>query len=296
MIRHKDNVATVAKRFMVHGANIVKARVLSRRSYGGYRGRAMAFIAAWTVLTMLTGACATSGSSPAVTVERPSVSSLPGITWERDGGELRIEGRVCLEQGVLEYLAVADGGKEYESLFSLKCRPSQLHAAMLIAGYEVGEVAPESRGGFSPQQDPAAKTPPDGAPNVTPPPDEYWEAAPTEPTKITVDIDVQQEDGSYQRFPVEHFLWDRKLGRSPARLTWAFTGSFFHRDATSGREVFVADVERSLIALWYDPTALLNTMEDVGNPYRGDAMGLETHGDNVPARGTAIRLVLRPVD
>lgn len=274
----------------------MKARLLSGQSSGGSLGRAMAFIPAWTALILFTGACATSGTGRATTAERSSVSALPGISWERGGGELQIEGRVCLEQGVLEYLAVADGGKEYESIFALKCRPSQLHAALLIAGYEVGEVAPESRGGFAPKQDPAADAPPEGAPNVTPPPDEYWKATPTEPTRISLDVDVQQEDGSYQRFPVEHFLWDRELGQSPSRLTWAFTGSFFHRDPTSGWEVFVADVERSLVALWYDPTALLNSMEDVGNPYRGDTMGLEIHGDNVPAKGTAIRLVLRPVD
>ena len=113
---------------------------------------------------------------------------------------------------------------------------------------------------------------------------------------MTIDVDVQGPDGSWKRHPVEHFLIDRDTGRSPSRLTWAFTGSFFHRDEQTGIEFFAADAEKSLIALWYDPTALLNLAQDVGNPYRGDTTGFAVNPAALPAKGTPVHLILRPVE
>jgi len=110
-----------------------------------------------------------------------------------------------------------------------------------------------------------------------------------------VAVEVRRPDGTWQRRNVESFLVDRGHKRSPAPLAWAFTGSFFARDETSKSEVFIADVERSLIALWYDPTALLNLVRDVGNPYRGESNGLEVNRGGVPPIGTPIRLILRAV-
>ncbi|MGB2987323.1 MAG: YdjY domain-containing protein, partial [Phycisphaerae bacterium] len=219
-------------------------------------------------------------------------AALPGIVVEQRSQTLQVEGKVCIEEGILEYLAVAEGGKEYESVFALDCRPSHLQAAMLIAGYEAGEVAPELRGDLSPQADPAANPPPEGAPQVTRPSEEYFAKAAAEPTRVTIDVDVRQSDATWQRRPIEHFLIDRSTGRLPPRLTWAFTGSFFYRDEQTRLEFFVADTEKSLIALWYDPTALLNLTQDVGNPYRGDGAGFELSAANLPGKGTPIRLIL----
>jgi len=243
-------------------------------------------VAALVLMTLLQG-CATPGR-----VER---AVLPGIVVEHGGRAVRIEGEVCVEEGILEYLAVAKGGKEYESVFGLRCRPSHLQAAMLIAGYQAGEVAPKLRGDFAPQADPAANIPPEGAPRLRSPSGEYYASAGTNPTRVRIDVEVKQPDGAWRRYPVEHFLTNRGTGRPPSRLTWAFTGSFFHRDEHTGLEFFAADAEKSLIALWYDPTALLNLTEDMGNPYRGDVTGLEVDAASLPDKGTPVRLILRPV-
>lgn len=218
---------------------------------------------------------------------------LPGIVIEEGTQTLRIEGQVCIEEGILEYLAVARGGKEYESVFALHCRPSHLQAAMLIAGYQAGEIAPELQGDFSPQADPAANIPPEGAPQVTHPSSDYFAKAKTEPTRVTIDVEVGQADGSWQRRPIESFLIDRTTSRPPPRLTWGFSGSFFHRDEQTGMEFFVADAEKSVIALWYDPTALLNLTQDVGNPYRDAAAGLEINPETLPRKDTPVRLILQ---
>jgi len=221
--------------------------------------------------------------------------SLPGLAMNLDNRELQLDGQVCIERGVLEYVAVAAGGKEYESIFSLRCQPSHVNVALLLAGYQAGDLAPELRGDYAPDTDPAASQPPEGAPQGTDPPEQYWTKPMAEPTRVIVEVDVRQRDGTWERKPIEEFLLDRRTEKSPDRLLWAFTGSFFYRDESTGLEVFVADVERSLIALWYDPSALLNLGQNLGNPYRGDATGLEVNPAALPDRGTPVRIILRPV-
>ena len=55
-----------------------------------------------------------------------------------------------------------------------------------------------------------------------------------------------------------------------------------------------ADVERSLIAFWYDATALFNITRDLGNPYRGP-VGLEVNTQMLPSSETPVRLRIIPM-
>lgn len=222
------------------------------------------------------------------------VVTLPGIVLHPQGGELRIDGEICIEQGILEYLAVAGGGKEYESLFALQCRPSHLQATMLIAGYDAGSLAPDVRGDFAPGVDTTAVTAPQGAPETLRPPPGHWTRAPVRPTEVTIDVDVRQVDGTWKRYPVEHFLLDRARGGSPPPLKWAYTGSFFYSGEVPGPERFAADMELSLMALFYDPAALLNLTRKADNPYRDEHAGFEAHELHLPPKGTRVRLILKP--
>jgi hypothetical protein len=224
----------------------------------------------------------------------PLEVSLPGIVIVPATGEVRVDGQVCIERGILEFLAVASQGKAYESLFVLDCKPSQLQVAMLIAGWQQGALPPQVRGDFSPGTRPSASRPA-GAPRTPRPPLPQSDTPSGEPTCVAVDVDVRQEDGSWQRRSIESLLVDRRTDNAPSRLAWAFTGSFFVRDRGTGREFFAADGERSIIAMWYDPTALLNITQDVGNPYRGNASGLQIDPAGPLKQGTRVRLVLRPV-
>ena len=219
---------------------------------------------------------------------------LPGIALDVDAHVVQLDGVICLDRGILEYVAVARGGKEYESVFALDCRPSQLKTALLIAGYREGGLDPTMRGDFAPQADPAAYERPAGAPDRTPYPAGYEEDRLAEPTRARIAVEVRQADGCWERRPLESFLLDRRTARPPEQLTWAFTGSFFRREGERGPEYFIGDVEKSVIALWYDPTALLNLTQDVGNPYRGETVGIELNQQALPAKGTPVRLVLSP--
>lgn len=215
---------------------------------------------------------------------------LPGVAVDVDRQIVAIDGAVCLDQGFLEYIAVAEGGKTYESLFALDCRPAQLHTALLISGYTPGNVHPEVRGVFAPD---GGELPPDGAPARVVPPEDY-EARATDPTRVHLHVDVQQDDGSWLRCPIEQFLIARATEEAPRQLTWAFTGSFFAEDPNRPGEFYVADVERSLIALWYDSAALFNLTKDLGSPYRGESLGIELNPETLPPLDTPIRLIIQP--
>lgn len=231
--------------------------------------------------------------TPLVQPEPPARlnTALPNITIDMRSREIVLDGRICIEAGILEYLAVSREGKTYESLFELDCQPQHLHAALLLAGYVAGNLAPELQGDFAPQ---AAASRPEGAPAIPTPPDRTLSQSGPTPSNLTVEVELKQADGSWRRQPLEKLLVNRSTRQPPERLRWAFTGSFFRRDEDTGEEYFIADVEKSLIALWFDPTALVNLAADVGNPYRSEDGGLEVARTDRPAKGTPVRLVLRP--
>jgi hypothetical protein len=59
---------------------------------------------------------------------------LPGLTAHKDFVEAA--GRVATTEGILEFVAVEKGGRDYESLFALDCRPSALKFVLLLIGCE----------------------------------------------------------------------------------------------------------------------------------------------------------------
>jgi hypothetical protein len=66
--------------------------------------------------------------------------------------ERRVEIRswTCLEHGYLEQVACSPGTREHESLVVIRAKPSNIHAALLMAGFESGrpgrwEFDPETR-------------------------------------------------------------------------------------------------------------------------------------------------------
>ena len=219
---------------------------------------------------------------------------LPGVRLDRKARAIAVDGAVCLEAGILEYLAVARGGKEYESVFRLHCRPAHLQQALLMAGYEVTQVLPTARGDFDAAPATAPRSRPSGAPQPVGPPSKYWQKKATPPAHIEISIEVKESQGAWVRRPIETYLIDRRTGAPPQRLRWVLTGSYFQRLSPDEPGVFAADETRSIIALWYDPSCLLNLAQDVGNPYRGEALGLELNSSVLPPVDTPVRLILRP--
>ncbi len=93
--------------------------------------------------------------------------------------------------------------------------------------------------------------------------------------------------------PVEQWLIERRTKKSPAVLPWIFTGSYFTKNVLDGRDVFMADEEQAFIALWWQPSTLINLKKDFGNPYRGGDQGFEANTNALPPKGTPIKLIFR---
>jgi hypothetical protein len=220
--------------------------------------------------------CARAQMPPAAE-EKPAIDPvtgdvrLPGILVRAKEQTVEVEGKVCLNQGILEFFAVVPEGREYESVVSLNCKPSNLKAALLLIGCEEGGVSLEAQG--LPVR-PGAKQPKIG-----------------DRLRIT----VEWKDGDKTvRVPAEQLLFDRRRRAPPKDLPWTFTGSGFGKDF-EGHEIFLADVEEIFISLWHNPSALINLDVNAGNPYRSDAQGFEINKALIPKVETPIKLIIERV-
>lgn len=198
----------------------------------------------------------------ALTVQAESAVHLPGL--EIRGGEkkyVEATGKVSLTSGILEFIAVEQGGRDYESLFTLECKPSALNFALLLIGCETGAVPREVKSGGKVGG------------------------------RLRLEVEWQA-DGKSKRVPLEKLLINRKTKKSPAELPWVFTGSKFVKDI-EGREVFLADSEQAFISLWWSPAVLINVAGEFGNPYRADDQGFEANTSAIPAKDTPVKLIFR---
>jgi hypothetical protein len=192
-----------------------------------------------------------------------SVVSLPGLTIH--GGEnkfVEASGKMALTDGILEFIAVEAKGRDYESLVALDCKPSELQFALLLIGCETGAVPGHAKAG--------------------------------ERSGSSLVLELEwQDEGRTRRTPVEQLLVDRHTKKAPDGLPWVFNGSYFAKSPITDRDVFQADEERAFIALWWEPSVLINLGAEYGDPYRGNKQGFEVKTSSVPSKDTPIKLIVR---
>jgi hypothetical protein len=190
-----------------------------------------------------------------------SIINLPGLVVH--GGDrkfIEATGHVALTDGILEFIAVEPAGRDYESLLTLDCKPSELQFALILIGGESGVLPQQAKAG--------------------------------EKVGARLQLEVEWEaNGKATRVPIEKLLRDRRTKKAPVDIPWIFTGSYFAKNF-DGRDVFMADQEQAFIALWWSPSALINVSGEYGNPYRGQNQGLEIDQSAVPSKGTLVKLIL----
>jgi hypothetical protein len=193
---------------------------------------------------------------------------LAGAAWAADevklpglrivGGDTKAveaDGRVARYDNVLEFIACEPETREYESLLTLTCKPSALKFSLLLIGCE-----PDATNG----------------------------------TPLILEVEWRDQE-KVRRVPVEQWLVDRRAGKPPAEpLPFFFSGSMMVTDLFTTNKIFQADAEQAHIALWWQPSILINLKRDAGIPYRGDDQGFEVNTNAVPASGTPVKLILRP--
>lgn len=219
-------------------------------------------IGAVAILALLAAAPAPAQDTPTQPPAEESVIHLGAVervTIHPKEKRIEVPGEIVLQKGAIEVMACARGGKVHESVLVLRCRPSDLNAALLYVGCKA-TAGPSFLG------DP---TKPEG-------------------TRLVVEVGWDA-DGKAARHRLEDLAYDLVAQAPMPRIAWVYAGSKFVQDPASGTEVYMADRERNLITTWHDPHALLDNPLPTG----GDDTVYVAHTERLPARGTGVRVTIR---
>jgi hypothetical protein len=216
-----------------------------------------AFVSSWFFPTIARSSMRQAPGKPLpAQVERISenVYRLGRVTVDLKAKSVTCDGRVNMNRGLIEYLAVAKGGKVHESLLEVDVRPLHLQLGLIMVGLE-------PRGGLVEQGDARV---PQGSP---------------------VAIGVSWEKGGKEtQLPAEQLVWDMKKQRPMAPGAWIFSGS-----SVRGAGI-AADRELSLVATYRDPAAIVNNRLPEG----ADDTVYEANPRVAPRAGTAVQVVFQP--
>jgi len=172
-----------------------------------------------------------------------------------------VDGQVCLRAGQLEMFACPKGTKEHESVVSLNCMAEEVHAGLLAAGAKPG--SPVS---FNPDYK-AASGP-------------------------IVDVYVLWKDaqGAKHQARAQDWIKNTKTGK-PMSYDWVFAGSGFWKDPETGLEHYRAN-GGDFICVSNFPTAMLDL--PIESSQANTDLMFEALSDNIPPKGTKVRVVLIP--
>ena len=160
-------------------------------------------------------------NAPALMYVAPGVFEIGKCRIIKAKGMVEFPASANMKEGLLEYLLVGNTGKLHESLLRTDVEPYALQVALLLSGLE-GSLSPLSFQGEN-------KLPEGDA----------------------VDIVVRwEENGKEKNARIEDLVLQDK--KPVPQVPWVFTGSII-RDG-----VFAAQVEKSMIALFHDPVAMID--------------------------------------
>jgi hypothetical protein len=182
-----------------------------------------------------------------------NVYRIGAVIVDTQARTVTCKGVVNMDEGAIEYLAVAPGGKTHESLLRVDVRPLHLQVALLMLDLEPKNVL-------------------------------KFQGDPTTPQGAPVEIKVRWHDlkGAEQEARAEELLIDMPSKRPLPPNRWVFTGSRVIKEG------FEADLAKSLVAVYHDPAAILDNPLSGGvtNSYI-------INTKRVPKRGTPVDFVLK---
>jgi hypothetical protein len=169
----------------------------------------------------------------------------------------------------LELFGCAEGGKDYESLVILKCKPQNIHMALILFGVKEGKGAKE-----------------------------FGES--TKPTGdlVLVFLEWQGKDKKTVSYRAEDLIIDNRTNLPWPRTGWSFIGSTFEDEIDfdtgkpTGRKIYMANATKTIIATYHDPSAILDNPTEsggVGNIYLPNKALL-------PESGTPAKVIIRVPD
>lgn len=172
-----------------------------------------------------------------------------------------IDGVVCLREGQLEMFACPKRTKEHESVIAVNCLAREAHAGLIVVGGVSGHPAR-----FAPEYSPATGT--------------------------IIDIVILWRDTDGKKHHTNAQNWVRNVKtRKVMKYNWVFAGSGFWVDPTNGEKFYHGD-SGDFICVSNFPSATLDL--PVESSQANSNLLYESFTENIPAKGTPVRLVLTP--
>lgn len=202
------------------------------------------------------------------------IRPFEGISINRDQPAVEIEAWACLEAGWLEQIACSPHTREHESLLVVQARPSDIHAALLLAGFEPGKP-----GSWTERDGEVQFTPPTGDP-------------------LVVFVRYLDIEGGIVEEPIRMWIEDEQGRVAPPTETWVFTGSIM---ATNPRwmdpgEHYVADITGSIVGLVTFGDEVVGFRQVLADRVDVQPPQWKVRCSHVPPLGTPATMILRGSD
>lgn len=194
-------------------------------------------------------------------LENPAVKLLSPGKFEIDGCRIDIEENLLTFPAVvnidkndliLEYLLVENSGKLHESLLKTNVSPYAIQISLLLLGLK-GSQSPLAEQGES-------RTP--------------------EGTRVAIRVSWQ-ENGKNKSASLHEWILNKN--KPLTDIPWVFTGSYIHENG-----LFAAQVEKSIIAIFHDPAAIIDHQFPEGN---SDTIWF-VNTSQVPPVGTEVKVLI----
>jgi hypothetical protein len=179
---------------------------------------------------------------------------IGNVTIDRTTNEIQCPGWVNMNNGIVEYLAVAPSGKTHESILVVDVRPMHLQLALLLLGLDYGQSIRFQGDSLAPQGD-----------------------------SVYVSVSWRNDAGETITYEGSDLVLNMATDTVMKSTPWVFTGSLISEGG------LMADAEGSLIATYSDPVAILNNPL----PERMDDTYFAANHRVLPPRDTKIRLTIK---
>lgn len=181
---------------------------------------------------------------------------IGNVIVNKQENSLYVNGKVNMNDGLIEYLACTSYGKLHESVLSLDVNPYHIQVALLLLRSNPGGRPIEFQG---------ADQTPCGS-----------------PVKITLSW---EKNGKTVEYPCEKAILNKSNNKAMKKTDWVFTGSSVWDNR------FMAQIEGSIVAVFHDPVALIDHTSESGT----DDTVYFANKDILPGVGTSVRLRIIPI-
>ncbi len=177
-------------------------------------------------------------------------------------GVILVDGQVSLRRGMLEMFACLRNTKEHESVVTADTKAFLVHAGLLRLGAEPGHPAQ-----FVPEFKPPVGT------------------------EIEISVEWRDEQGKMQNARAQEWVRDMQTGKAMS-YPFVFAGSRFWTDEETGKDYYQAEGGDFICVSNFGTAAFDIPVE---SSQSNDALAFEAFTERIPALGTPVRLVLKPV-